>query len=94
MPNGSSTLDFHSSTAHFRVFFGLGLHLFRLSDPQNVVAPYQNLAQCARADAANKLLRVRELDVHVEVHRDESAFVFSLAPLEAHDDFVVDSVCC
>jgi hypothetical protein len=35
------------STAHSRILCGLGLHFFRLSDPQDVVAPYQDLTESA-----------------------------------------------
>jgi hypothetical protein len=35
------------STAHSRILGGLGLHFFRFANPQHVVAPYQDLAECA-----------------------------------------------
>jgi hypothetical protein len=69
------------STAHGRVLCRLGFHLFSLSDPQDVVTPYEDLSESARADTVYELLRVGELDVHVEVHRDESTLVLGLPPL-------------
>jgi hypothetical protein len=78
------------STAHGRVLCRLGFHLFSLSNPQDVVTPYEDLSESARADAVYELLRVGELDVHVEVHRDESALVLGLTPLQPDDNVFVD----
>lgn len=69
------------STAHGRIFCRLGFHLFGLSDPQNIVTPYQDLAESAGADAVYEFFGVGELDVHVEVDRDESSLVLGLTPL-------------
>ena len=56
-------------------------------------SPYQHLPQTARALQVDELLRPAQLDVHVRVHADQAALVLRLAPLQAHDDFFVDSVC-
>jgi hypothetical protein len=56
-----------ASTAHGRVFGRFRLHLFGLADPQDVVAPYEDLSERPRADAAHELFGVGQLDVHVEV---------------------------
>ena len=69
------------STAHGRILCRLGLHLFGLSDPQDVIAPYQDLSESAGADAVYEFFGVGELDVHVEVDRDESSLVLGLTPL-------------
>lgn len=69
------------STAHGRILCRLGFHLFGLSDPQDVIAPYQDLSESAGADAVYEFFGVGELNVHVEVHRDESALVLGLTPL-------------
>lgn len=39
----------------------------------------------------DKLLGAVELDIHVRVDADQLAFVFGLAPFEAHDYFFVDA---
>jgi hypothetical protein len=49
------------------------------------------LAQSSGADAIDEFLRVRQLDVHVEVHRHESAFVLGLAPLQSNYDIFINS---
>ncbi len=54
--------------------------------------PDQDLAQVARELLVDELLRVGELDVHVAVDADEPALVLGLAPLEPHDDVLVDEV--
>jgi hypothetical protein len=80
-----------ASTAHGRVLGRFRLHLFGLANPQDVIAPYEDLSERARADAAHEFFGVGELDVHVEVDRDESALVLRLTPLEAHDNVFVDA---
>lgn len=57
------------------------LALGRRLDPQDVVAPDQDLAQITCELLVEEFLRVRQLDVHVGVDRDEAALVFGLAPL-------------
>lgn len=80
----------YRSTAHSAVFCGLGRDLIRLADPKDIVTADQNLAEGTGAGAADELLCVGQLDVHIEVDGDESAPVLCLAPLEAHDDILVD----
>lgn len=55
-------------------------------------APNQNLSQNTRHLLVDPLLRARQLDVHIAVDADESAFVLGLAPFETDDDFFIDSV--
>jgi hypothetical protein len=52
--------------------------------------PYQDLSQLSRALAVNELFRVIQLYVHVQIDRHEPALVLSLAPLQAHNDVLVD----
>lgn len=54
--------------------------------------PYQDLSQRSRHLLVNVLLRACELDVHVAVDADKAALIFSLAPLQAHDDFLVNTI--
>lgn len=54
--------------------------------------PNQHLPQRARALTIHKLLRARQLDIHIAVHTDQTAFVFRLAPFQADDDGFVDTV--
>lgn len=78
------------STTHGGILCGFWFNIGRLSNPQDVVAAYQDLAQCTGADAIDKLFGITELDVHVQIDRDEPAFVLGLAPLEPHDNVFVD----
>jgi hypothetical protein len=57
------------------------LPLGRCLDPQDVVAPDQDLTQVAGELLVEEFLRVRQLDVHIGVNGDEAALVFGLAPL-------------
>jgi hypothetical protein len=61
----------------------------RCLDPEDIVAPYQHLAEGGSQLLVDELLGVGELDVHVAVDGDEDAFVFGLSPLEAHYYFFV-----
>lgn len=54
--------------------------------------PYQDLSQCAGAHAVDELLGVGELNVHVQIHRNQAALVLGVAPFEADNDVLVDSV--
>ena len=54
--------------------------------------PYQHLSQSTRAFQIDKLLRVRQLDVHIAIHAHQPAFVFCLAPFQAHEDVLIDPV--
>ena len=42
--------------------------------------PYQHLSQSPGALPVDKLLGVRQLNVHIRVHADQSTLVFRLAP--------------
>lgn len=46
------------SSTHGRILGGFWLHLVCLPNPEDVVTPDQNLAQCARADAGDEFLGV------------------------------------
>lgn len=76
------------SALHLRVSAVL-LARRRCLDPQDVIAPYQHLAERGRQLLVDELLGVGELDVHVAVDRDENALVFRLPPLEAHNYFFI-----
>lgn len=76
------------SSLHLRVSVVLVCAL----DPQNIVAPYQNLSKDARHLLINPLFCARQLDVHVTVYADQAAFVFCLSPLQTDDNFLVDQV--
>lgn len=52
---------------------------------EHVVAADEHFAEMTRLGAADKLVRVGELEVHVRVDRDEVALVLH-APLELDDD--------
>lgn len=52
--------------------------------------PDQNLTQSSSMFPVDIFLCVRELDIHVRVHADKSAFVFGLSPFQADDNLVVD----
>lgn len=55
-------------------------------------SPYQDLSQSAITFAIYKFLCIRQLNIHVGVDAYELAMVFSLAPLEAYNDRLVDSM--
>jgi hypothetical protein len=54
--------------------------------------PDQNLTQRSGHLLVNVLLSSRQLNVHVAVDADETAFVFGLAPLQAYNNFLVDTI--
>lgn len=56
-----------ASAAHIGIFGRFGFDFARLSDPQDVVAPYQHLSKRAGACAVHKLLGSAELNIHVEI---------------------------
>lgn len=56
-------------------------------------APDQDLAQVAGELLVDELLGVGQLDVHVAVGADEAPVVLGFAPLQAHDDVLVDAAC-
>lgn len=56
------------------------------------VPPDENLAQLPRQLVGNELLRVGQLQVEVAVRADQPALVFSLGPLQADDDILIDEV--
>lgn len=86
-PTSFRRVEFGRSSLHLDVALAVGG-----LDPQHVVAPDQDLAQVAGELLVDELLRVGELDVHVAVGRHQPALVLGLAPLQAHDDVLVDPV--
>lgn len=54
--------------------------------------PYQHLPQSPRLLMINELHCTAELNIHITVDANETAFVFGLAPFETDNDFFVDPV--
>jgi len=54
--------------------------------------PNQDLSQNTCHLLIDPLLGARQLNVHVTINADETAFVLCLAPFETNDDFFVDTV--
>ena len=59
---------------------------------RNADIPYQHLSQNTCHLLINPLLRARQLDVHITVNANETAFVFCLTPFETDDDFFIDPI--
>jgi hypothetical protein len=54
--------------------------------------PYQHLSQCPCLLMINEFHRATELNVHITVDADQTAFILGLAPFEADNDFFINPV--
>lgn len=81
-----SVLTIHSHIA------GRAIHVDSLRGryPEDVIASYQDLAQCSGVFSVDVFLGAIELDVHVRIYTDQGALVFGLTPLKSYDDLFVN----
>ena len=53
--------------------------------------PNQYLAQISGALPIDELFGICKLDIHIGVHRDKSALVFGLSPLQTDESILADA---